>query len=555
MLQCAKSSVGDNVLPDMPVKAMRLLRLVLANLMASDHRLQDYLAADSLVQLVEDSLKITLETGHSLIVQKCMYLHEALKLARLLCHDESLRSDLLEVISCVLCSHIAEFQMLSNPISASAVMKNGIRRGDSETLPKWSVPGLKILVELLLFLREQVTFSEPHAQLYRKILEDKRFRAFFAFGLISDDSILVEYCLNLTPDLMTVGVDQAKRLSENIVAVVKNSSSVDETTSSASKSKRLSGQFVLPNYFHTDSSESAAIDELIKSFKAGNLQSGNIMMSQVIDVYERKLAALQMKEKQVNEVLRANKKALQQNDRLLINNQNSRQEAENEAVKLRSLLHESERKSEKTFVKLTTAEQEIATLTKQVLQLNEDIKECKAIIESYKEKEGNYEMKITNLQKALETSKIDMESEKEYHNVLRKHYDQLKNKFETNSCKLMNAEEELNRLRRSLKEKDVELQGHLNAEEELAVANKQKEEDISCLEKNVEKLRENLQVLEQDKKMLQQKNADLETDSSEKSTCIKDLTNKLKNMEENIAKFNQITQVIHQMTGEAVPFK
>lgn len=154
------------------------MTLKFQEVVGSGHRLADYVATDVLLQLIEDCLKATIETGRPLLAaHKSKRIVQCLRLATIASREDAeFRTDLLEVITPALCGHLAEFQMLSNPIVSAfanaATARNGeqqLPRSDSKLL--WQGVGAQILFTLIEFLRLQEPYSKKHREQYWRLLK------------------------------------------------------------------------------------------------------------------------------------------------------------------------------------------------------------------------------------------------------------------------------------------------------------------------------------------------------------------------------------------------
>uniref|UniRef100_A0A1I7XT25 FRIGIDA-like protein n=1 Tax=Heterorhabditis bacteriophora TaxID=37862 RepID=A0A1I7XT25_HETBA len=68
------------------------------------------------MSIVDDAAKTSIETSKECIVYQCQRITEGLRLAEVCSLDEELRQELIGVVTAPLCSHIAEFQLMTNPI-------------------------------------------------------------------------------------------------------------------------------------------------------------------------------------------------------------------------------------------------------------------------------------------------------------------------------------------------------------------------------------------------------------------------------------------------------
>lgn len=69
------------------------------------------------LKFVNDNLQTSIETSHPHVMYKCERIVKTLELVAVLLMDNAFADDLINAIPAKLCAHLAEFQMISNPLA------------------------------------------------------------------------------------------------------------------------------------------------------------------------------------------------------------------------------------------------------------------------------------------------------------------------------------------------------------------------------------------------------------------------------------------------------
>ncbi|VDK18457.1 unnamed protein product, partial [Anisakis simplex] len=180
MCSTAQMTFDEAILPDAPLKAVKLLRYVLKEAIESGAHAQDYVPSELILRLIEDNIKTPVETASELVSFQCKRITEGLRLAETVSNDDDLRGDILDVVTAPLCAHIVESQMLSNPIVPYMGRPIAMR---NELPPSWSADGVSIVLELLRVLAALKDYSKLHKDQYWKLLKDDRLVPFVAYAI------------------------------------------------------------------------------------------------------------------------------------------------------------------------------------------------------------------------------------------------------------------------------------------------------------------------------------------------------------------------------------
>ncbi|KFD72744.1 hypothetical protein M514_01867 [Trichuris suis] len=514
---------------ELPIEAVQVLRFVLTRLLDVGGRILDYVASENLMQLLEECLKTTLETSNELIREKSLRIYEALLLATLICRDETLRSDVLETVDTILCAHLVQFQLLSNPVASSPL--------SMDPYPDWSIIGVNILLTVVCFLTDQADLSKSHGMLFEDLIKDNRLLPFLAFALVSGREVLVACALKLLRTPSCPLNSFAKKLSKLIAKQISCRSVHSLGSGESSNSWKTAGDLLRAdnnpgNSFEEYCAIKAAngkriseLDSILRKLRSTHIDTKT---SSVIDVYEAKISALQFEVAQLEEQLRIRIETMRKSDQLFANFLRQSQEAKKEEEKVRAMLREAEKSKE---------------------DMERRLQQNTYVIEELKESEDRLQKRIENLETALESSKREVECEKDMHSALRGHYDKMKANFEAVSTKLMETEEDAKKQKKLIKQKTVELEEMTEARRRLELDSREQNSRYVQLENELKRVQASLQNLESDSKLLENKNCALLSDLSKKSAEADSLKGKVQKLEDEIAKFAQMREMIHKLTG------
>uniref|UniRef100_H2LD82 Cellular inhibitor of PP2A n=1 Tax=Oryzias latipes TaxID=8090 RepID=H2LD82_ORYLA len=399
-----------------------------------------------------------------------------------------------------------------DPAQGDAVLRKHCQRVTHVTnlLLQVCAEALLKTLELMSKLRQQVKDMETG---FYRMLQDQRIVTPLSLALTSHHREHVQTALALLLEATPLP-DFPSMLGESIAA--HNAYRHREAELSI---KRLAVQEVPPprvNSSMDTSSSSKTISSLAEKIQSGlelQEQMKDSHVSDIIEVYEQKLAAFASKEGRLQDLLEAKALALSQADRLIAQYrlQRAQAEAELQARKLASLLKDAERRREDLQGKLS----------------------CQALeVERSKADMGELLQHNSRLQR-----------DSEEHQALKGAYNSLLNFNETEQLlkELQTAHILLTKQSDSLKKTHdaLQLQHHLQAEEEKV---QEKETERRNLEETLDILRKELNKTEQARKDASIKASSLELQKSQ-------LESKLKLREEELNKHSAMIAMIHSLSS------
>uniref|UniRef100_F1L155 Protein CIP2A n=1 Tax=Ascaris suum TaxID=6253 RepID=F1L155_ASCSU len=238
----AQMTFEEAIVPEVPLKAIRLLRYILREAIESGSRVQDSVPAELILRLIEGNIKTPVETGSELVSFQCRRIAEGLRLAETVSNDDDLRADILEVVTAPLCAHIVESQMLSNPVVPFMGRPVAQR---TDPLPKWSADGVSIVLELLRVLAALKDYSKLHKDQYWKLLKDERLVPFIAYAIAFGNHELTYDALLLYTHCAQIHAFPTRWLGDLIASCVTNRISEHSSSIKSSSLPRSTSDYRL----------------------------------------------------------------------------------------------------------------------------------------------------------------------------------------------------------------------------------------------------------------------------------------------------------------------
>ncbi|CAB4009592.1 Hypothetical predicted protein, partial [Paramuricea clavata] len=301
--------------------------------------------------------------------------------------------------------------------------------------------------------------------------------------------------------------------------------------------------------------DESTIESLIDKMKSG-MEIKDAKASEIMDVYEAKLTSLQTKESHLQDLLEAKTLALAQSDRMISQYRCRRAQSEAECTKLRHMLQETEKRCEAQneqihgFAESETAScQQIEKLKIQIKNLQMTAREH----EQLKIASAEQTTRLETLKEALTAAQKEHESQSELNEMLRRHKDNLKNQHDCAIRQLHQLEEERKKIMQQLQQKDLKINEYSETLRAQAEDLQNKENEISQLGKSFTLTKAELDKKEQARKELAHKVGSLELVCGQREKVVKERELQLKDLQEHLDKYAQMSAMIHSLTGGTVP--
>ncbi|VBB27364.1 unnamed protein product [Acanthocheilonema viteae] len=408
-------SFDEAIQPEIPLKAIRLLIHLLQELIENNGHVQDVLPTEHILRLIEINTKTAIETVSSFIKFQCQKITEGLRLAETVLNDDEMKTDLLEVITAPLCSHIIESQMISNTV-VIYVGQPAMQRGGS--LPEWCVDGVAVVLKLLRVLTMLKDYSKSHKDLYWKILKDDRLVPFIAYAVADGGADLAHEALLLY-----------MHCAQNHTFSTKCSSS-EVVLNGDSDGFSMDGGKIFSDHLTQKSETAKQVDDLTNKLQQGDPKDPRI--SQLLSMYEKEVQTLKIRERELEGMMARMEDSLRLNEHLQNRN---KEDIENEVTNLRKLVADCEKK--------------IEGLNALLISLNSEKKEVEEACEAYKKIVEDKKMEVALLNDELEKMtqeknilQEENKSERELATLTKSRYDELKKKFAQASNALIDKDKE-----------------------------------------------------------------------------------------------------------------
>lgn len=290
------------------------------------------------------------------------------------------------------------------------------------------------------------------------------------------------------------------------------------------------------------------VQNLIQKIETG-LDLRELKSSEIMEMYEHKIAALTMKEQELQTFVQAKSVALQQADRLLNQYKCRQAQREAEALKLRSLLKESERRSEVAQEQSKKAIQKQLQLQRDLEKAHQDITALEQFNDEQKEAMVEQSQRLSAVQKNLENLQIEHHSVSEMHSMLQRHSEAQKQKLDLMAQHLGDMEKEKNNLVKQLKEKDSKLKDLGKQLQKAEETLKKKEMNIKDLEESREVLTKDAQRSEKRVSRLEQEKSSLELLCQQHEASLEEKESRIKSLVEELERQTHLTDMIHEITS------
>ncbi|GIY38241.1 protein CIP2A homolog [Caerostris darwini] len=228
-----------------------------------------------------------------------------------------------------------------------------------------------IIVETIVSLSQSVT--EYHEVLTR-LLKSNNAMHCLSFALASNNSELISRSLSLiSQNVVTIPLNV---LSESLymrnLSAVKNITQFSDTGDLSLSSEGPPA--AKKQHLNMNKVCEKSIDALLSKIENG-LHIKDLKSSEIMDLYEHKIAMLTLKEQELQSYVDAKTAALQEADRILTQHKCRQADANAEALKLRSMMKDYERRCEQSATQLNCAEQKQRKMEADLIVALQKIKE------------------------------------------------------------------------------------------------------------------------------------------------------------------------------------
>ncbi|XP_061660823.1 protein CIP2A isoform X2 [Syngnathoides biaculeatus] len=473
--------------------------------------------------------------------QHCERIIHVNRVLLVLCGDDTTRALVSHRVSSQLC--LSQVEMLLACCHGNSLLA-WLPPGADHSLSQVCAEALLSTLELMSKLRQQV--SDMETSFYRT-LQDQRIATPLALALTSHQREHVRTGFALLLEAMPLPDFPSLVLSESVAT--NNAYRQSEAKLCV---KRVPVQDVQPPCMNASqmdvSTSSSSVHSLVEKLHSAmelQEQAKDGHVSDIIDVYEHKLAALASEESRLQDLLEAKAVALSQADRLLAQHHFQRAQAEAEARKLASLLKEAERRREslqaELVVQLEEAQRSKAE-TEELLQHNSRLQLASEEHQALKDTYNSLLHKFNEgecLLKKLQTAHATLNQTNQ---ALRKNHQVLQLQHDKTVLLLQDKEEEITSLRSDMRLKDDDiaaLRGDLREAEDKG---REKELQKQELEDTLDALRKELSKTEQARKDASIKASSLQLQKSQ-------LEAKLKQREDELNEHSAMIAMIHSMSS------
>ncbi|XP_037549772.1 protein CIP2A [Nematolebias whitei] len=522
------------------IRTLQLLHELLEESMGAENVSESTLSfVERLLPVLLGLLKgLDLAKGDAHLRRHCQRITHVSSLLLLLCSEDSTRSLVSSQVSAQLClSQVEALLSCCHSNSPTSCLSPG---SDNKLSQVCSEALLKTL-ELMSRLRQQVKDMETS---FYRLLQDQRIVTPLSLALTSHHRERVQTGLALLLEATPLPDFPSLVLGESIAA--NNAYHHREAELSI---KRVAVQETLPLRTNTSVLDSSrSVSSLVEKIQTGlelQEQMKDSRVSEIIDVYEQKLAAFTSKESRLQDLLEAKALALSQADRLIAQYRLQRAQAEAEARKLASLLKDAERRREALQAELSSQVLEVERSRADMEELLQHNTRLQKDSEEHQALKGAYNALLSRLNeterllKELQAAHISLSKQTD---ALRRSHEALQQQQNKTASELEDREQQVKSLQSDVQKRNGDITGlntELRAREQQL---KDKDQEKKDLEDTVDALRKELNKTEQARKDASIKASSLELQRSQLET-------KLKQKEEELSKHSAMIAMIHSLSS------
>ncbi|KAG0416158.1 hypothetical protein HPB47_006668, partial [Ixodes persulcatus] len=294
-----------------------------------------------------------------------------------------------------------------------------------------------------------------------------------------------------------------------------------------------------------------SIDEITRKLEQ-SFEMGDLKHSEILAIYENKIAALKAKEEELLHLLTTKNAALQQSDRLVSQYTCSQARREAEMEQMRSLLRDSERRLEEAQERMDSVSKDKQATSAQLKETRGQVKSLESHIRKLEATNDALEVKAKRLKvvlKSLEVLQQDNKSQSEMLTMLQRHSDSMKQKNDSLSKQIDDIEAEKEEMQKLIKENKAKLKDQAKCMHMLQT----KLDEKSALAKSLASEKNSLQdansLLQRDKSNLEHELQALESQCQKNESALQAKAALVEKLRSQLDKHRQMQEMIRSISA------